>query len=140
MGEEKQPEKPVVVEVQGAQASFKLGQVAVVVDPPYAYDYALRDIKVDNDVWVPGSPTVIFANEGDFEIQRRRADRLVSGIAPFIPRKYRDDFLMDMADDLGELRDAGWGEWRVIFHVIWQFTWLLYERLRHKPQDVERKA
>jgi hypothetical protein len=55
------------------------------------------------------------------EPQKKAETRLIS-LSFWIPRKHREGIAGDILEDCHEMRELGFTEWRILGHVLWQFT------------------
>ena len=50
----------------------------------------------------------------------QKPERWLTSLCFWIPRKHREAIRGDILEDCHELRDQGFGEWRIRAHVLWQ--------------------
>lgn len=53
---------------------------------------------------------------------RRKAEGWLVSLSFWIPRKHREAIRGDILEDCHEMREEGFGGWRICAHVLWQFT------------------
>ena len=67
----------------------------------------------------------------DLKIKRdrkKRADKLLSRIGNFVPRRHREALLGDLRQDVSERRDEKWTERKLCRFIWWQLMWIIVER------------
>jgi lysylphosphatidylglycerol synthetase-like protein (DUF2156 family) len=53
---------------------------------------------------------------------RKKAEGWLITLSFWIPRKHREAITGDILEDCHEMREVGFGEWRIRIHVVWQLA------------------